>query len=246
VIRRREDTGKWEVRWRENGRHRSKSFTRKADAERHAARVQSVRELGGVLDLDRGRETVAEFIERWWRDYALVDLEQNTRDGYAHLWERHLRRRVSGYRLRDVSPGVVDRLKAELVAAGVGAPTVRKALALLSGMFRCAVTWDRVDRNPVREVKLPAARQTRHVRPLPPADVEAMRSRLLADGRLLDATLVSVLAYAGLRPEEARALRWSDVGERTIRVERAAAGSAIKATKTGKIRTVRLNRAARG
>jgi integrase len=240
VIRRREDTGKWEVRWRENGKHRSKSFTRKADAERLAARVRSVRELGGGLDFDRGKETVAEFIERWWRDYALVELQPNSREGYARVWEKHLRLRVGGYRLREVTPAVVDSVKSELVAAGVGAPTIRKGLALLSAMFRCAVTWDRVDRNPVREVRLPGAKRTRHVRPLPPHNVEVLRSRLLLEGRLLDATLVSVLAYAGLRPEEARALVWSDVTARTILVERAAAGSAIKTTKTGAIRTVRL------
>jgi integrase len=45
---------------------------------------------------------------------------------------------------------------------------------------------------------------------------------------------------AGLRPQEARALRWSDVRERTIRVERAAAGTGVKATKTEELRTVRL------
>lgn len=43
-----------------------------------------------------------------------------------------------------------------------------------------------------------------------------------------------------VRPEEARALRWSDVGERTILVERAAAGSTVKPTKTRNARTVRL------
>ncbi len=240
MIRRRDDTGKWEVRWRENGRHRSQSFTRKADAERHAARVRSARELGEALDLDRGKETVAEFIERWWREYAVISLADNTRDAYSRVWENHLRRRLGGYRLRDVTPGVVDRTKSELATAGVGAPTIRKALALLSGMFRCAVLWDRLDRNPVREVSMPATRRVRHVRPLVPARVEAMRAHLLEDGRLLDATLIAVLAYAGIRPEEARALRWSDVTARTILVERAAAGSKVKGTKTNAIRTVRL------
>ena len=240
MIAQRQDTGKWEVRWRENGRHRSRSFTRKADAERFERRVRSARELGEAVDLDRGKETVSEFIERWWREYALVELQPNTRDAYGRIWEKHLRGRLGGYRLRDVTPGVVDRAKGELQAAKVGAPTVRKALALLSAMFRCAVTWDRVDRNPVREVRAPAARRSRHVRPLPPADVEAMRAHLLAAGAERDAALLSVLAYAGLRPEEARALRWSDVGERTVLVERAAAGSTIKGTKTGAIRSVRL------
>jgi len=240
VIRQRADTGKWEVRWRENGRHRSRSFSKKADAERFARRVQSARELGEVLDFDRGKETVAEFIERWWREYAVVKLEENTRKGYAQVWDKHLRKRIGGYRLRDVTPAVVYRVKAELLTKKVGAPTVRKALALLSGMFRCAVEWDRIDRNPVRDVGMGAAKPSRHVRPLAPATVEAMRARLLADGAERDAAIVSVLAYSGLRPEEVRGLRWSDVGERTLLVERAAAGSGIKATKTGAIRSVRL------
>ncbi len=49
--------------------------------------------------------------------------------------------------------------------------------------------------------------------------VEKMRARLVAEGRIRDAALVGVMAYAGLRPAEAMALRWSAIGERTILVE---------------------------
>jgi integrase len=38
---------------------------------------------------------------------------------------------------------------------------------------------------------------------------------------LCDATLLLVLAYAGLRPLEALALEWRDVHGRTLRVARA-------------------------
>jgi integrase len=193
-----------------------------------------------VLDLDRGTETMAEFIERWWREYAVLKLEDNTRKSYAQVWEKHLRLRIGGYRLRNVSPAVVHGVKAELLAEEVGAPTVRKALALLSGILRCAVEWDRIDRNPVRDVGMPVAKRSRHVRPLAPATVEAMRAQLLRAGAERDAAILSVLAYSGLRPEEVRALRWLDVHARTLLVERAAAGSSIKATKTRGIRSVRL------
>ena len=213
---------------------------RKADAERFELKVRQARELGEPLDLDRGKETLAEFVERWWRQYAMVELQPNTRDAYGRVWEKHLRRRVGGYRLRDVTPATIAELKAKLLGRGVGVPTVHKGLAFLSSVFRCAVTWDRVDRNPVREVRLPQVKRQRHVRPFTPSSVEAMRSALIDAEQLRDATLIAVLAYSGIRPEEARALRWGDVGERTIRVERAAAGKVIKATKTGKIRTVRL------
>src|SRR5581483_11518769 len=125
-----------------------------ADYDRFKASLQRARELGRPLDLDRGKETVAGFVERWWREYAVVELEAATIAHYGRIWERHLRHRIGGYALRDVTPSVVAGLKAELFAGGVGTPTVRKALALLSGLFRCAVLWDRVDRNPVREVKV--------------------------------------------------------------------------------------------
>jgi len=55
-----------------------------------------------------------------------------------------------------------------------------------------------------------------------------------------DATLISVLAYSGLRPQEALALRWGDVRERTVLIERAISAGQIAPTKTRKARTVRL------
>ena len=76
--------------------------------------------------------------------------------------------------------------------------------------------------------------------PLAPERVEAIRFALLGCGRIRDATLVSVLAYAGLRPGEALALRWTHVRERTLLVEGAVSLGAIEATKTGRSRTVRV------
>ena len=242
MIRQRTDTGKWEVRWRENGHHRSKSFTHERDARRFARKVDEARERGDLLDMSRGKETVSEFVERWWRDYAVSQLSDNTRAHYGRLWEKHLRKPIGGYSLRSVTPAVVDGLRAELVAGGVGAPTVRKALVFLSGVMSAAVRWDRIERNPVREVRKPSAKRTRHVRPFPPRVVETIRASFLADEQVRDAVLVCLLAYAGLRPEEARALRWSDFVGGAIYVERAAAGSTIKTTKTGEPRTVTLLR----
>lgn len=58
---------------------------------------------------------------------------------------------------------------------------------------------------------------------------------------MASATIVSVMAYAGLRPGEAIALSWRDVGERTLLVEQSADGlGETKETKTKTFRTVRL------
>jgi integrase len=67
-----------------------------------------------------------------------------------------------------------------------------------------------------------------------------MRSHLLAGGDMRSATLVSVLAYAGVRPGEALALTFGDVRKRTILIERAASLGEVKETETGRLRSVRL------
>jgi integrase len=70
--------------------------------------------------------------------------------------------------------------------------------------------------------------------------VEAIRRHLLGSGQLRDATLVSVLAYAGLRPGEALALQWRDIYDRTIVVDKAVSLGQVKGSKTGEPRAVRL------
>lgn len=55
-----------------------------------------------------------------------------------------------------------------------------------------------------------------------------------------DSTLISVLAYAGLRPGEALGLRWGDIRENTLLVQRAISLGEEADTKTRQHRTVRL------
>jgi integrase len=76
--------------------------------------------------------------------------------------------------------------------------------------------------------------------PAPPAAVERIRAYLLQTDRQFDATLVSVLAYAGLQPGEAIGLRWHDLGERTLLVEHSVAFGQIESTKTARTRSIRL------
>jgi integrase len=67
---------------------------------------------------------------------------------------------------------------------------------------------------------------------LPPRDLPTRRR---------NAVIVSLLAYAGLRPGELKALRWQDVRKQTLLIQRAATPDGRpKGTKTGQARTVRL------
>src|SRR5205814_4520645 len=121
---------------------------------------------------------------------------------------------------------------------------------------------------PLSLVRPPKAVQRDAVQPLAPATVETIRRALLdpparevaasrrgqrnrrryempAPGtpqtRQRDALIVSLLAYAGVRPGELRAQRLGDAREKTLLVERAAnPDGTIKATKNEQRRAVRL------
>jgi integrase len=230
----------WRVRWRENGQPRSRVMGSKRDAELFEADITRRKRLGQLAQIDAGRQTVAEFAREWWRVHAEPNLSPRTRESYAVVFDKHILPRLGGLPLRDVAPAVVAGLSADLQAAGVGPAAIRKALTVLQGVFSCAVTWGHVQANPVVGVRKPSAKRKRAVAPPSVALVERMRARLLADGRQRDATLLAVLAYAGLRPQEALALPWSNVRDRTLLIDRAQSDEGPKSTKTGRTRSVRL------
>jgi integrase len=137
-------------------------------------------------------------------------------------------------------PAVLDRYLAQLEQQGLSAASVKKVAGLIQGVLQRAVEWERIAQNPMRVAHKPKARRRIGIRPIAPAQVERLRAHLVADGRLRCATLVSLLAYSGLRPGEALALTWDRIGERTIAVTGASSMGHLKGTKTGAARTVRL------
>jgi integrase len=70
--------------------------------------------------------------------------------------------------------------------------------------------------NPVKQVRKPKAPRKRAVVPLSPDQVEALRAEMPT---LTDQMLVSLLAYAGPRPEDALALELRHIGKSTLLIE---------------------------
>jgi integrase len=232
----------WRVRWHEaDGAERSRTFDRRADAVAFEAKVRLAKRAGDLPSVDAGRQTLTEFAEEWWDVYAKANLETATLKTYASAWNRHALPRLGHVRLRELTPAVVARFRSELEDAGVGAASVRKTMTMLQSMLRVAVEWQRIPTNPVKATRKPSLTARRAVRPIAPETVEQLREWLLAHCTPRDAVLVSVLAYAGVRPQEALAVRWRHVRERTLLVEEAVAYGKLKGQKTGRPpRTVRL------
>jgi integrase len=214
------------VRWRQGGRNRSKRFHPrrfggKRQAERAArdyeAMIARAQALGDVDILDRGRVTFAEYVEGWWERYATRRLAESTLDSYAGLLDRLLVPQWGAWMLREITPKAIEDWIAQLHDAEIGDPTILRALAVLSGVLKRAVVDRELNANPVGAVDKPRQRRKRDPRPLAPDAVERIRGWFLERGLVGDATLISLLAYAGPRPEsEAVTLEWPQVRRRTL------------------------------
>jgi integrase len=231
----------WRVRWRDDQGHpHSRVVGRKADAETLNQELKRSKRLGTLAPVATNHETIAEFAKLWWARYVVPNLARHTQLAYASMLDVHIIPRLGEVPLRSLTAEHLWDLRADMNAAGVGDAATRKTLVVIQSMLQRAVEWRHIDSNPAKLVRKPSQTRTRVVRPLSPDQVEAMRAHLLNDDRHADSALVAVLAYAGLRPGEALGLRWHDIRERTILVERSVAFGKLKSTKTGKVRTIRL------
>ena len=268
---RKDGTRSWEVRWRENGSNRSRTFDLKRDADawdREVTRRQQLGPLAMQQLTARGGPTLGQWVEQRWAPEHAATLSPSTRDRYANAYAVHIAPRLDDVPLTQFSGPLLHAWQAERIKAGVSPGTIRKARTLLSSILRHAAESGAIVANPLSLVRAPKGQPRDAVHPLSPAVVERIRAVMLdpptrevaasqagqrrrrgynlappgtPQTRQRDALIVSLMAYAGLRPGELRALRFGAVRENTILVERAAnPDGSVKSTKTGQHRTVRL------
>ncbi len=217
----------WRVRWREGDSNRSKVLGRKRDAEAFDAEVRRRQRTGELRLLDGGKETLGDYVEQTWAHAHAAHLAPRTRQTYAWAYDHHIAPRLGALKLRELEPEVIARFQADLIAAGVGPEARKKTMTLLGGILQRAAEARRIPYNPARLVRKAPVPAREEVRPLAPITIETLRS--VVD--LRDATIIALLAYAGLRPQELRALHWEHLRERTL---------VVNAEKTRTRRAVRL------
>jgi integrase len=217
---------RWKVRWREGGTNRQRSFDRADDAREFESEIRRERQFRGGRPV--GEDTsLAEFVDEWWATTA-PQLAPRTQEQFAVALNLRILPELGGYGLREIQPSTVEDWLGRLDERGDGRTSILRAASLLGTITQTAAAHGLIEGNPVRVARNPLAQSTRQPAPITVEQIEAIRSRL--DER--DRTLVSVLAYSGLRPEsEALTLTWRQVGARTI---------SIRASKTGHRRHVRL------
>jgi integrase len=225
---------RWEVRWREGSVQRSRTFPDKDAALEFEVDVRKRKRLGAYAPADPSREPLVTWMRTWWKREA-HGWARSTRMLRSAVMDKWITPFIGEVPLRELGEDRVEEWLADIRADGCSDGQSNTALGILSTSLAAARRARRIPANPcqgIRRRKVTVARP----KALTPMQVETIRSHL---ARPIDSVLVSLLAYAGLRPEEALALRWCDVGTTTIVVARAwTHGELRERTKTGRIRTV--------
>jgi integrase len=209
-------------------------------AEARAKRSTELSKVAHGRWREPSKTTFAEYATQWVRTYAgrtSRGLRESTREDYARTLgidpstgesfdpPTGAVAFFSSRRLSEIRPSDVKRYAAEVAGRGVSRDTVRLALAPVKALLATAVEDDLLDSNPAAGLRI--AQAVGHVPD--PEQVEKAKalsedelSRLVAEAAPEWRLLIAFLGATGLRPSEARALRWRDLdfGRRRVKVRR--------------------------
>jgi integrase len=230
--------GRWYGRWRHDVIDKDAEGKPRIVRTQHCEklcecsdRYRRKRDVQPLLDeklrpLNEGRTSaestlsVREYTETFFLPHADRELRPATAHGYRALWKTYLRARLERITLRDFRCVDATNLLAELHRTHkLGRATLSHCKALLSVIFTHAKRSGVLDApNPVRDAGIPRSAESGETHAYSPQEFMAMVDALEGAAK----TAVAVMYLAGLRPAEARGLRWSDYDEKTktIRVSR--------------------------
>lgn len=239
--------GAWLVRWRDgdrNSKHRQRVVGKgqqgREDAAALDAEIKRKKRLGGLVDLSEGEQLLRDYLVEWFQ-WKRPKLEAKGAQYYRYLIAKYIEPTLGSYSLRQLDPWVIEEAMDELEQDGVSDSIRRRCISLLQQILSRAVRQRKITVNPVREVPRPRQGSVEPIgQVLSVSTIEAMRAELVAE-RPSEALFLSLMAYAGMRPQEALALQFRDIGDQTILVRRKMTlDGVVKSTKTGKNRTIAL------
>lgn len=199
--------GKWEARYREGRRNRSKTFDLEEDARAFDAEARARRQRGEHIRRASDTPTLGDFAADWMARRAAAGLAEATLKTNVRIYEKHIDPYLGGRRVADLSPRQLDAWRRELEDAGASVYMLNRSKTLLGQIMADAKRLEYVSVNAARGLPT-VRRRARQGKTATPEQIELMRASFIEAGQLGHATLISLLAYVGLRPREALGLTW--------------------------------------
>lgn len=172
------------------------------------------------------KTTLQKFAERWLG--TKLNLSAKTRRDYEHLLTKHVYPNIGARVFQKVTMLDISTLYGSLISDRELSPrTVRYTHAVLNQVFEYGVLANLIPKNPCHGVELPKAAPSVGDT-LTFEETSCLLTSSQDAGDRLHA-LWRLLLTAGLRPQEALALKWSDLNNGALAIHRA-----LKETEAGK------------
>ena len=176
------------------------------------------------VKMDKGTQimpseyTFAQWLDYWYKDIILPQIEETTAYGYRGMIENYLKPQLGEIRLQKLTARDIQQYYTWLMDEKELSPnTVIKHHNLLTNTLNAAERQEYITKNPMRAVSPPKKRQ-REAKFYTPEQLGILLDK--AVGTRLELP-VYICAYLGLRRGELCGLRWSDVDleHQTITIE---------------------------
>ena len=199
------NTGKYKYQW-------TTVKGTKKEAEKRLGEILHQLDTGTFMK--PGKTTVAEYLERWLKDYAWPNLAPRTAEGYEHIIRRHLIPALGNMLLTQLKPEHLQRYYSEKLAKGrcdgkgaLSPRTVRHHHVTLHDALEHAVKMGLLNRN-VADAVSPPRYQRPQWQTLSELDISTF---LEAAKKTPYYVLFYQALFTGMRRSELLALRWCDV-----------------------------------
>ena len=151
------------------------------------------------------------YVEETYLPYVQRTKKPATQQGRLTYWNLYIKPRVGKYALRDFTTPIVYGLLEDVARTRkVNVGSVAKLRSVLHGIFKYAInTGAFPGANPVQQVMIPEA--ATKLKPTVAATRDEVQAIFTAlKGKPVARAAVAVMAFTGVRPSEARGLRWEE------------------------------------
>lgn len=188
----------------------------KAKAQEEAAKIIASTVTGSYVD--HSRETVAEFISRWLKDWAAANTSNKTYQRYEQILRRHVEPHIGKLAIQKVRAADIQSVQAKAAAAGLADRTRLHVHRVLHRMLKHAAQWGVVHQNVAALIDAPTV-AGKEIDILTSAELKKVLASI--QGRSIHAVAITALG-TGMRRSEILALRWQDIDldAGVLRVER--------------------------
>jgi len=184
----------------------------KKDAERRLSEL--LHQIDNGTFITPGKTTLAEYLERWLKDYVWPNLSRRTAEGYESIVRCHLVPALGSIPLTHLKPEHLQRYYSEKLSGGrydgkgdLSRTTVSHHHTCLHRALKMALQWGLIRHNPADAITAPRPQRSE----IHTMNEDDLSTFLEAAEKTPYHVLFYTALFTGMRRSELLALRWCDL-----------------------------------